>query len=137
MTRRHEQRVFCAHVDGSATTIGYYALQLGTDSVDDLPNANKSTYLQNKTAFPAVHLSYLGVDYRYQRQGLGQYLLMDVFAKVARISECAGFYALTLQSLDDDSTAFYKSLNFTEYSENLANPKMLYPIDDIISLMGV
>lgn len=118
MTRRYEQRVFCAHLDGSAVAIGFYALQLGTDSVDDLPNANKNNYLKNKTAFPAVHLSHVGVDIAYQRQGLGQYLLMDVFSKAARIAECAGFYALTLQSLDKDSTAFYQSLNFTVYSEN-------------------
>lgn len=136
MTRRHEQRVFCAHLDGSPNAIGYYALQIGTDSVDELPNANKNNYLKNKTAFPAVHLSHLGVDGPYQRQGLGEYLLMDVFSKVARIAECAGLYALTLQSLDADSTAFYESLNFTVYSENLANPKMLYPIEDILTLVG-
>ena len=43
---------------------------------------------------------------------------------------------LTLQSLDDDSTAFYKSLNFAVYSENLKQPKMLYPLTDILTLTG-
>ncbi|MFX8059726.1 hypothetical protein ABTK63_20565, partial [Acinetobacter baumannii] len=59
----------------------------------------------------------------------------DVFSRVAAIAEHAGFYALTLTSLDDDSTAFYKSLNFTIYSENLKNPKMLYPLEDILTLV--
>jgi hypothetical protein len=60
---------------------------------------------------------------------------MDVFARVAAIAEHAGFFALTLTSLDDDATAFYKSLNFTVYSENLQNPKMLYPLEDILTLV--
>ena len=31
--RRHECRVFCAHLGDSETVIGYYALQVGSDSV--------------------------------------------------------------------------------------------------------
>jgi hypothetical protein len=127
--------VFCAHIDNSETVIGYYALQVGSDSVESLPDANKSNYLRNYTAFPAVNLNWLAVDLTVRRQGLGQHLLMDVFTKVAEMSDHAGFYALTLTSLDDDSTAFYKSLNFTVYSENLKQPKMLYPLADILTLV--
>jgi GNAT superfamily N-acetyltransferase len=92
--------------------------------------------LRNYVAFPAVHLAYLGVVEACQRQGLGQYLLMDVFTRVAEIARHAGFYALTLQSLDEDSTRFYESLNFAVYSENLRQPKMLYPLSDILSIAG-
>jgi len=114
--QRFELRTFCAHIENSSLCIGYYALQVGTDSVADLPGADK-TYLINYIAFPAVHLAYLGVHEEYRRQGLGS-------------------YALTLQSLDDASTAFYKSLSFAIYSENLKQPKMLYPLADILILVG-
>lgn len=80
-------------------------------------------------------MAFVGVHEEFRRQGLGTYLLMDVFSKVAAISDNAGFYALTLQSLDEDSTAFYKSLNFTVYSEGLKQPKMLYPLEDILTLV--
>ncbi len=133
--QRFELRTFCAHIENSSLCIGYYALQVGTDSVADLPGADK-TYLINYIAFPAVHLAYLGVHEEYRRQGLGSYLLMDVFSRVSEIAKHAGFYALTLQSLDDESTAFYKSLNFAIYSENLKQPKMLYPLADILILVG-
>lgn len=129
--RRFENRTFCAHIGTSNIAIGYYSLQIGADSVADLPDGNE-TYLKNYVAFPAVHLNFLGVHEAFQRQGLGEYLLMDVFTKVARISDYAGFYALTLQSLDDDSTAFYTSLGFAVYSENLRQPKMLYPLAGIL-----
>jgi ribosomal protein S18 acetylase RimI-like enzyme len=135
--RRHECRVFCAHSGNSNNVVGYYALQVGSDSVSELPEDHKDNYLKNYAAFPAIHLNFLGVDENFRRQGLGQYLLMDVFTKVALLSDNAGFYALTLVSLDDDSTAFYESLKFRTYSfsENLRQPKMLYPLEDILALV--
>ncbi len=134
--RRGEHRVFCAYLQNSPNVVGYYALQLGSESVSELPDADKKeNYLQNYTAFPALNLSFLAVDGAYQRQGLGEYLLMDVFVRAAAIAEHAGYYALTLTSLDEDSTAFYESLNFRTYSENLKTPKMLYPLQDILTLV--
>jgi hypothetical protein len=94
--RRHELRVFCAHLEESENVLRYYALQVGTDSVAELSDANKSTYLRTYVAFPAIHLNFLAVDETVKRQGLGQHLLMDVSSKVAQISDHVGFYALTL-----------------------------------------
>ncbi|MDO8876783.1 MAG: GNAT family N-acetyltransferase [Pseudolabrys sp.] len=132
---RSEHRVFCAFLDGTPNVVGYYALQLGTDSVSELPDASKDNYLKNYVAFPAVNLSFLAVDEQFQRQGLGEYLLMDVFEKAAAIAEHAGYFALTLVSMNDGSTAFYKSLKFRVYSENTKLPKMLYPLEDILTLV--
>ncbi|MBM2290814.1 GNAT family N-acetyltransferase [Sulfitobacter pseudonitzschiae] len=131
---RLEQRVTVATLEGSPNCIGYFALQLGSDTVPNLPK-DKLRHLQNHLAFPAVHLSFLAVDKPYQRQGLGRFLLMEVFERVAHISEHAGFYALTLQSVDDQSTEFYKSLGFEEYSEGGSQPKMLYPVENILALV--
>ena len=86
-------------------------------------------------SFPAVHLSYLGVHEDYQSDGLGKHLLMDAFTNICKISDYAGFYALTLQSLDAESTSFYSELGFTRYSQALENPKMLYPIQTLIALV--
>ena len=47
-----------------------------------------------------------------------------------------GFSLSTLTSLDDDSTAFYQSLNFEVYSEKTKLPKMLYPLEDILTLVS-
>lgn len=96
---------------------------------------DKSSYIKNHVAFPAVTLAWLGVHESYQRQGLGEYLLMDALTKVAEISKRAGFFALTLQSFDEASTAFYKSLNFEVYGGTQDQPKMLYPLADIIELV--
>lgn len=76
--------MFCAHLNGSHNAIGYYALQIRTDSVAELPNSNKEKYV----AFPAVHLSFLAVDETAQRQGLGSDLLMDAFSSGGNIRRC-------------------------------------------------
>ena len=132
---RFEHRVFCAHLDYSPNVIGYYALQIGNESVADLPANSKNNDISNYVAFPAVSLKWIGVSEDYQRKGLGQHLLMDVFDRVASISDHAGFFALTLVSFDEDSTAFYKSIGFKVYSENLPQPKMLYPLASILKLV--
>lgn len=132
--RRLECCTFCAHIADSPVCIGYYTLQVGGDSVSELLGA-KQSYVKNYVAFPAIHLLWVGVHEEYQRQGLGQHLLMDAFSKVAEISKNVGFYALTLQSIDENSTAFYESLGFEIYSENLKQPKMLYPLQDILELV--
>lgn len=102
--------------------------------MDALPTKPED-YTKNYTAFPAVHLAFLGVHKENQRQGIGTALLSDVFDKVYKISELAGMYALTLQSYDEHSTAFYKSLGFSPYSESESSPKMLMPIRTIRDLI--
>lgn len=52
--------------------------------------------------------------------------MMDAFSRVAQISDHAGFYALTLQSLDENSTAFYESLNFKNFRK-YPEPKNALP----------
>ena len=64
--KRWEHRVFCAYWDQSPNVIGYYALQLGNESVSELPDANKDNYLKTYVAFPAVNLSFLAVDADYR-----------------------------------------------------------------------
>jgi GNAT superfamily N-acetyltransferase len=130
---RLEYRVFVALLEGSLECIGYYALQLGSDAVPKTKTEQQS-YLQNHSAFPAVHLGYLAFHRPFQRQGLGRYLLMNAFEHVAAIADHAGFYALTLQSIDDESTRFYESIGFRAYTTGGDQPKMLYPIQSILEL---
>ena len=128
-----EDRVFEA-ISEHGRVVGYYALQIGNESMDALAN-KPDDYTKNYTAFPAVHLGFLGVHRAFQRSGIGTALLTDAFDKVFQISDLAGMYALTLQSLDKDSTAFYKSLGFAPYSDHPTAPKMLIPVRTIRELV--
>lgn len=134
--KRYEHKVNVATLNGSPNCIGYYALQLGSDNIPEDYKQKNPGYISGYTAFPAVHLSHLAVHVDHQNQKLGRYLLQHVFEQVASISESAGFFALTLQSYDNNSTAFYKKLGFEEYSEGSGQPKMLYPLVNILKLLG-
>jgi GNAT superfamily N-acetyltransferase len=131
---RLEFAVFEAILSQNRSVVGYYALQVGSESLSALEN-QPDDYTKNYTAFPAVHLALLGVHNKFQRKGIGTALLSDVFDRVVKISEHAGFYALTLQSLDINSTRFYEDLGFEAYGGQKENPKMLIPIRTIRNLV--
>jgi GNAT superfamily N-acetyltransferase len=132
--RRYECMVYCAHIGSSPNVIGFYSLCVGSDAVSDIMR-NDNSYVKYRASFPSIHIHYLGVTQQYQRKGLGSFLLMDAFEKVRAIADYAGLYALTLQSIDESSTAFYKALEFEIYTEDETQPKMLYPIKNIIALV--
>ena len=124
-----------ATLDGSPNCIGYYALQVGSDSIPESYKSKRQEYINNYAAFPAINLSFLAVDGTYQGQGLGQYLLQDIFEVVAELTNYIAFYAITVQSLNTDSTKFYEKVGFEHYSEGGGQPKLLYPVRSIISLL--
>lgn len=126
--------MFTAHLEGHPFVVGYYALQIGNESMDAV-ESKPDNFTKNYTAFPAVHLAFLGVDKEFQGRGVGTFLMKDIFDKAYRISQCAGLYALTLQSLDERSTQFYRGLGFARYAGSDESPKMLMPIRTIVDLV--
>ena len=132
-TARREFAVYVATLDNSPNVIAYYALQVGSDAV---PNKHqmKTTYLSTYAAFPTVSLAYLAVNRDQKRQGIGQFLLMHAFERVAEIADKAGLFGLSLQSYNKDSTAFYMSLEFARYGGTDEQPKLIYPLSLIYKL---
>jgi len=134
-SQRLEHKVIVATLDGSPNCIGYYTLQIGSDSIPQAFKVKQQDYITNYSAFPAINLGFLAVDQKHQGQGLGQHLLQDIFEIVASLTSYVGFYALTVQSMSAASTRFYEKIGFEEYSEGGGQPKMLYPIRSIISIL--
>ena len=50
------------------------------------------------------------------------------------MAEHVGFYALTVQAIDKQTGTFYSNLGFEEYVEG-SQPKLLYPLQDILKLI--
>lgn len=108
-------------------------MQVGSDTVPDI-RKHKDSYVGSHASFPAVNLSFLAVDKKFQGQGLGKLLLQDVLVKTAAMADHVGFYALTVQAIDNETAEFYSKLGFEKYLES-AQPKLLYPLQDILKLM--
>lgn len=108
-------------------------MQVGSDAVPETRKHQKS-YVGTYASFPAVSLKFLAVDRRYQSQGLGKLMLQDVFVKTATLAEYVGFYALTVEAIDEETAIFYAKLGFEEYVSG-KQPKLLYPLQDVLKLM--
>src|SRR5262249_17448232 len=86
----------------------------------------------SKSRIPALLLARLAVDQRFQGQGIGEFLLLDVLRRAVVISEQTGLHAVVLDALTDRAKDFYLRYGF---SELLDDPYHLYiPISTIIDL---
>jgi ribosomal protein S18 acetylase RimI-like enzyme len=68
----------------------------------------------------------LAVDVRYQKNGLGELLLVDAISRARRIHQDAGVVGLFVDALDDQASVFYRHYGFLAIPDC---PRLLiYPI---------
>jgi GNAT superfamily N-acetyltransferase len=97
--------------DSEDNIVGYYALTAITVDASDI-SADKASKLFGKFgAVPATLLSFLGVDQRWQGQGIGKMLLADALRRSLAASRQVGSFCVVLDVLDDgDPRKFAKRL---------------------------
>ena len=120
--RKHQagdfSRVWVATEGGRANILGFYAMNAHSLEGDDLP-----THLTRNAprygGIPAVYLSMVAVDRRYQSQGLGRILLGDALKRAAAAAEQIGLKAVVLDVIEDGGPeatakrlAFYAAMGF-------------------------
>ena len=90
----------------------------------------------NKPHYPALEISYLAVDQRYSRLGLGR-IIIEVIAEKAQTQDMAGCQFLTVEALNvqgHNAVTFYSKCGFSpsEYpNPNKGTLRMfrtLYPV---------
>lgn len=120
--RKHQAgdftRVWVATESGQTDILGYYALNAHTLEGNDLP----SHLTKNAPRFggiPAVYLSMIAADRRYQGQGVGRILLADALSRAVGVAEQIGLKAVVLDVIEDGGTeiterrrAFYATMGF-------------------------
>ena len=82
---------------------------------------------------PVIKLGMLGIDKRYQKQGLGRRLLRDAMIKTLKLSQiagCAGLYLLA----EEKAVPFYEKLGFFPLKEAKPLP-MFLPLSVIAEAM--
>ena len=114
-------RVWVATDGCERRVLGYYALNAHSLEAVDLPEA-----LVRKAprfgGIPAVYLSMIAVDRRYQGQGLGRFLLADALKRSVAAAVQIGVKAVVLDVIDDDGPevverrrAFYAAMGFQSF----------------------
>jgi len=109
---------------------GYYTLSATSIALVDLP-PELAKRLPRYPEVPATLMGRLAVDHRRRGQGLGEFMLLDAFARTLR-NEIAS-YALVVDAKDEHAQAFYERYGFARLPS--ARRRLFLPISEIAALL--
>jgi ribosomal protein S18 acetylase RimI-like enzyme len=96
----HAAAVFVV-ADSEDNIVGYYALTAIIVDASDISADKASKLFGRFGAVPATLMSFLGVDQRWQGQGIGKMLLADALRRSLAASRQVGSFCVVLDVLDD------------------------------------
>jgi GNAT superfamily N-acetyltransferase len=99
---------------GGTAILGYYALSSYGIDVGELPDVIAKK-LPRYPLIPATLLSRLAVDRRYQRQGIGELLLMDALHRALVQSAEIAAAAVVVDAIDAAAANFYQHFGFVAF----------------------
>jgi len=86
-----------------------------------------------KYPIPVIKLTRMGVDLRFQKLGLGQGIIRELFKKSLELSHEIGFKAIVVDPLNENARSFYKSVHFKE--NNFGKPFMYITVPEIAAAL--
>lgn len=119
-------------LDAEKQIAGYYTFAATSLPLVELPDS----LLRRLPRYPSVPAGLIGrlaVDRRYQRQGLGSFLIVDAVARALR-SEPA-IYALVVDAKDENAAAFYVRLGFQRFRDH--TNRLFVPIAEIAKRLSM
>ncbi|GHT86737.1 acetyltransferase [Betaproteobacteria bacterium] len=128
---RNITRTFCGVRDGEL--FGFYALTNADVNVSTLPREVIKKYKLPTHRLPVVRLARLAIDLRFQRQGLGQGLMIDAMCKLVRVAESSGCIGLAVDAKDAQAADFYKAFGFRQTPDD--GLLLFMPLPDIRALI--
>lgn len=99
-------------LDADDELVGYYTLATSQVDFSDLPGDVAKSLPQRP--LPVVILAWLGVDSKFQGQGIGQRLLATALRDCYDASQTFAFIAVILDCVDASSKEFYQRFDFSE-----------------------
>ena len=92
------------------TVVGYYTLAVGQVTREEAPK--RLTKGLARHPVPIMLLARLGVDRRWQGQGVGKALLKDAMERTLQAADIAGIRAFAVHAKDEQARAFYEKFDF-------------------------
>jgi GNAT superfamily N-acetyltransferase len=112
--------------------IGFYTLSASSVNVSDLPAA----LIKKLPKYPLVPVALLGrlaVDKNYQKQGLGDFLLMDALKRAVVLSEQIAIMAVVVDAINDSASRFYQQYGFEELTAN----RLFLPLQKLANVFNL
>jgi GNAT superfamily N-acetyltransferase len=129
--RRRVASCFALVGEGNRVPIGYYTLAATSIALAELPEA-LAKRLPRYPVVPATLMGRLAVDARHQRQGHGEFMLIDAFSRVLR-NDIAS-YAFVVDAKDEKAARFYQRYRFRFLVEG--GRRLCIPMAEIAKLFS-
>lgn len=130
-TQRGISRTFVLIDSSQATTIiGYFTLSICEIRSVKLPPNIAKKYPQT---IAGIKLARLAVNKTYQRQGIGEILMIDAMKKAVNIAGLAGVIGLFVDAKDETAKNYYARYGFISLEDN--DLSMFLPLPTIRQLL--
>lgn len=130
-TRRRVATCFVLVGNDEHVPIGYYTLTVTGMALAELPKA-LAKRLPRFPRVPAILMGRLAIDARHQRQGHGEFMLLDALSRALR-NEIAS-YAFVVDANDDNAVRFYQCFGFR--SLTAGTRRLFMPMTEIARLFS-
>lgn len=130
-TRRRVASCFVLIAESDRVLIGYFTLAATGITLSRLPEP-LAKRLPRYPMVPATLMGRLAVDARHQRQGHGEFMLLDAFGRALR-NEIAS-YAFAVDAKDDEAARFYQRFGFRSLA--VGTRRLFMPMTEIARLFS-
>lgn len=96
--------------------IGYYTISMGSVDFFSLPQAVRTRL--PRYPVPVARIARLAVDIKKQRQGWGEFLLIDALHHIFKASSLVAAFGVVVDAKDEKAKAFYTRFGFTAFEDN-------------------
>lgn len=103
-------------LDQDASIIGYYTTSMGNIDFSSLPQEFQARLPKYPT--PIARIARLAVDSKKQRQGWGEFLLIDAFHRIREASSLVAAFGVIVDAKDEKAKSFYLKFGFTQFLDN-------------------
>jgi GNAT superfamily N-acetyltransferase len=119
--RQHHEKgiskTFVALPQAGSTIIGgYYSVCMAQIEFSSTPERTQKG-IPREYPIPAMRITRLAVDRRFQSQGLGQELLMEALGRALRLSLEVAVYAVVVDAINEQAKLFYLKYGFVPYED--------------------
>ncbi|HHF7367442.1 TPA: GNAT family N-acetyltransferase [Legionella bozemanae] len=131
--RRHISVTYILNDNENNQVAGYYTLSSSSIELTDLSD-NLQSKLPQYPLLPATLIGRLAVDLKYQKQTLGELLLIDALKRSYQNAIEIASIAVIVEAINDNAIKFYKKYGFVPILSN--ESKLYLPIKSIGKLLA-
>lgn len=96
--------------------VGYYTTSMG--SIDFLYLPQELRERLSKYPIPVARIARLAVNTKKQRQGFGEFLLVDALHRIRDAASLVAAYGVLVDAKDEKAKTFYMRFGFTPFTDH-------------------